>query len=57
MGAILCNLCNEENISIFIAVAMSDVYSPPERVAVESHCRGMETYKAMYKESVEEPHK
>jgi len=36
---------------------MSDVFSPPDRVQVESHCKGMDEYKKMYKESVEEPHK
>jgi len=35
---------------------MSDVFSAPERVAVNSHCKGMEQYNAMYKESVEQPH-
>jgi len=36
---------------------MSDVFSPPERVVVESHCKGMEEYNDMYKESVEQPNK
>ena len=36
---------------------MSDVFSPPERVAVESHCKSMDEYRAMHKESVDEPHK
>jgi len=36
---------------------MSDVFSPPERVAVESHCKGMDEYRTMYSESVEQPHK
>jgi len=36
---------------------MSDVYNPPQRVAVESHCRGMQTYNEMYKESIDDPTK
>jgi len=36
---------------------MSDVFSPPDRVSVESHCKGMEEYNRMYKESIEQPHK
>jgi len=36
---------------------MSDVYDPPERVASESHCRGMEKYQEMYNESIDDPAK
>ena len=36
---------------------MSDVYQPPERVASESHCRGMEKYQEMYNESIDDPSK
>jgi len=36
---------------------MSDVFNAPERVVVDSHCKGMDQYNAMHKESVEEPHK
>jgi len=36
---------------------MSDVFSPPERVVVESHCKGMQEYKTMYQQSIEEPNK
>lgn len=36
---------------------MSDVFSPPERVVVESHCKGIDEYHRMYKESIEQPHK
>ena len=34
---------------------MSDVYHPPERVAGESHCRGMQKYQEMYQESIDDP--
>jgi len=34
---------------------MSDVYRPPERVAAESHCRGMDKYQEMYNESLDDP--
>ena len=36
---------------------MSDVYEPPERVAAESHCRGMQKYQEMYNESIDDPKK
>jgi len=36
---------------------MSDVYDPPERVAAESHCRGMNKYNEMYNESIDDPKK
>ena len=36
---------------------MSDVYEPPERVAAESHCRGMNKYNEMYNESLDDPKK
>ena len=36
---------------------MSDVYDPPERVATESHCRGMNKYNEMYNESLDDPKK
>ena len=36
---------------------MSDVYDPPERVASESHCKGMEKYQEMYNESIDDPDK
>lgn len=36
---------------------MSDVYEPPERVAAESHCRGMDKYNEMYNESLDDPKK
>jgi len=36
---------------------MSDVYDPPERVATESHCRGMSKYNEMYNESLDDPKK
>ncbi|XP_023330086.1 acetyl-coenzyme A synthetase isoform X2 [Eurytemora carolleeae] len=38
-------------------LTMSDVYSPPDRVVVESHCKGMDEYKKMYDESIKQPHK
>ena len=34
---------------------MSDVYHPLERVAGESHCRGMQKYQEMYQESIDDP--
>ena len=36
---------------------MSDVYDPPDRVAAESHCRGMNKYNEMYNESLDDPKK
>jgi len=36
---------------------MSDVYLPPDRVAQESHCRGMQKYQEMYNESIDDPKK
>jgi len=36
---------------------MSDVYDPPERVASQSHCRGMQKYHEMYNESIDDPKK
>ena len=36
---------------------MSDIYDPPERVATESHCRGMDKYNDMYNESLDDPKK
>jgi len=36
---------------------MSDVYEPPDRVASESHCRGMQKYQEMYNESIDDPKK
>jgi len=36
---------------------MSDVYLPPDRVATESHCRGMQKYQEMYNESIDDPKK
>ena len=36
---------------------MSDVYDPPERVATESHCKGMQKYQEMYNESLDDPKK
>ena len=38
-------------------VSMSDVYLPPDRVAQESHCRGMQKYQEMYNESIDDPKK
>ena len=42
------------DISLFVS-DMSDVYHPPERVAGESHCRGMQKYQEMYQESIDDP--
>ena len=42
------------DISLFV-LDMSDVYHPPERVAGESHCRGMQKYQEMYQESIDDP--
>jgi len=36
---------------------MSDVYYPPDRVASESHCSGMQKYHEMYNESIDDPKK
>ncbi len=43
--------------SLFDAAAMSDVYQPCDRVRTESHVSSMDDYRAMYKESVDEPAK
>ena len=43
------------DISLLFVSDMSDVYHPPERVAGESHCRGMQKYQEMYQESIDDP--
>ena len=47
-------LTNIANSLLFVS-DMSDVYHPPERVAGESHCRGMQKYQEMYQESIDDP--
>ena len=44
-------------LSANIFQIMSDVYDPPDRVAAESHCRGMNKYNEMYNESLDDPKK
>ena len=43
------------DIGLLFVSDMSDVYHPPERVAGESHCRGMQKYQEMYQESIDDP--
>jgi len=52
-----CKVKHQQVIFNKNRVNMSDVYDPPERVASESHCRGMQKYQEMYNESIDDPSK
>ena len=49
------NFAANIDINLLFVSDMSDVYHPPERVAGESHCRGMQKYQEMYQESIDDP--